>query len=53
MSLVRLGKNVWAWIVNEDDWARILGHYIVGFSLRPVDRLGHYPVGLSLSGPIG
>ena len=33
MSPIRLGKYVWAWLVNEDDWARKLGHYTVGFSL--------------------
>ena len=32
-SHVRLGKYVWAWLVNEDDWTRRLGHYAVGFSL--------------------
>ena len=37
MSPVQLGKYVWAWLVNEDDWARILGHYIVGFNRGPVD----------------
>ena len=25
MSHVRLGKYVWVWLVNEDDWARRLG----------------------------
>ena len=33
MSHVRLGKYVWAWLVNENDWARRLDHYTVGFSL--------------------
>ena len=33
MSHVRLGKYVWAWLVNEGDWTRRLGHYTVGFSL--------------------
>ena len=28
----RLGKYVWAWLVNEDVWAYRLGHYTVGFS---------------------
>ena len=37
MSPVRLGKYVWAWLVNEDDWARRLGHYTMGFSRGPVD----------------
>ena len=37
MSLVRLRKYVWVWLVNEDDWAYRLGHYIVGFSLGPLD----------------
>ena len=32
ISPARLGKYVWAWLVNEDDWARKLGHYTVGFS---------------------
>ena len=32
ISPARLGKYVWAWLVNEDDWARRLGHYTVGFS---------------------
>ena len=32
ISPTRLGKYVWAWLVNEDDWARRLGHYTVGFS---------------------
>ena len=32
ISLARLGKYVWAWIVNEDDWAHRLGHYTVSFS---------------------
>ena len=32
MSPVRLGKYVWAWLVNEGNWARRLGFYIVGFS---------------------
>ena len=27
-----LGKYVWAWPVNEDNWACRLGHYTVGFS---------------------
>ena len=37
MSHVQLRKYVWAWLVNEDNWARRLGHYTVGFSLsRPV-----------------
>ena len=26
MSPVRLGKYVWAWLVNGDDWACRLGH---------------------------
>ena len=34
ISPAQLGKYVWAWLVNEDDWARRLGHYTVGFS-RP------------------
>ena len=33
MSHVRLGKYDWAWPVNEDDWARRLGHYTLGSSL--------------------
>ena len=37
MSPVQLGKYVWTWLVNEDDWAC---------------RLGHYPVGFSLAGPV-
>ena len=37
MSHVRLGKYVWVWLVNEDDWAYRLGHCIVGFSLGPLD----------------
>ena len=37
MSHIRLGKHVWVWLVNEDDWARRLGHYIVGFNLGLVD----------------
>ena len=32
MSPVRLGKYVWVWLVNEDDWAHKLSHYTVGFS---------------------
>ena len=37
ISHARLGKYVWAWLVNEDNWARRLGHYTVGFShLGPV-----------------
>ena len=32
MSPVRLGKYVWVWFVNEDDWTRKLDHYTVGFS---------------------
>ena len=32
ISHARLGKYVWAWLVNEDNWARRLGHYTVGFS---------------------
>ena len=27
MSPVWMGKYVWVWLVNEDDWARRLGHY--------------------------
>ena len=38
MSPVWLKKYVWAWLVNEDDWARGLGHYTMGFSLPgPID----------------
>ena len=33
MLHVRLGKYVWAWLVNEDDLAQRLGHYTLGFSL--------------------
>ena len=33
MTYVQLGKYVWAWLVNEDDLARRLGHYTMGFSL--------------------
>ena len=33
MSHVRLGKYVWVCLVNEDNWACRLGHYILGFSL--------------------
>ena len=33
MSPVRLGRHVWAWLVNEGDWASRMGHYTVGFSL--------------------
>ena len=33
ISPVRLGKYVWVWFVNEDDWTRRLGHYNLGFSL--------------------
>ena len=32
ISPARLGKYVWAWLVNEDDWTRRLGHYTVGFN---------------------
>ena len=32
ISPARLGKYVWALLVNEDNWARRLGHYTVGFS---------------------
>ena len=37
MSHVQLGKYVWVWLVNEDDWASGLGHYTLGFSLGPID----------------
>ena len=32
ISPTRMGKYVWVWLVNEDDWARRLSYYIVGFS---------------------
>ena len=32
VSPAQLGKYVWAWLINEDNWARRLGHYTVGFS---------------------
>ena len=32
ISHVRPGKYVWAWLVNEDNLARRLGHYTMGFS---------------------
>ena len=39
ISLTRPGKYVWAWLVNEGNWARRLGYYTVGFSHpRPIDR---------------
>ena len=30
--LTWLGKYIWAWLVNGDNWARRLGHYTMGFS---------------------
>ena len=35
ISPTLLGKYVWAWLVNEDDWVRRLGS--VGFSFEPED----------------
>ena len=32
ISPARSGKYVWAWLVNERNWARRLGYYTVGFS---------------------
>ena len=32
ISPARTGKYVWAWLVNEGNWARRLGYCIVGFS---------------------
>ena len=44
ISPARLGKYVWTWLVNEDDWVRRLGHCgfqfwarRVSFSFEPVD----------------
>ena len=39
--LVRLGKYVWAWLVNEDDWVRRLG--LCGFQFWARELPG--PVG--------
>ena len=41
ISPSRLGKYVWAWLVNEDDWARRLGLYGFQFWARRLTR----PVG--------
>ena len=39
ISPVRSGKYVWAWLVNEGNWACRLGYYVVGFSHSgPVGR---------------
>ena len=35
ISPARLGKYVWAWLVNEDDWS--VDWASVGFSFGPVD----------------
>ena len=35
ISPARLGKYVWVWLVNEDDWVRRLGLY--GFNFGPID----------------
>ena len=43
MSHVRLRKYVWAWLVNEDDWARRLGHYTLGLSLSGLFAGGFGP----------
>ena len=32
ISHIQLEKYVWAWLVNEGNWARRLGYYTVGFS---------------------
>ena len=32
ISPAQQGKYVWAWLVNEGNWARRLGYYTVGFS---------------------
>ena len=44
ISPVQLGKYVWVWLVNEDDWICRLSLYgfqfwarRLGFSFRPVD----------------
>ena len=39
ISPVRPGKYVWAWLVNESNWAHRLRYYTVGFSHpRPVGK---------------
>ena len=51
ISPAQLGKYVWVWLVNEDDWTHRLG--LCGFQFWTRKLTGPLSEGLSPSGPVG